>query len=129
MGPPVEELREASKAFPDRTFHLDWWIVQDGPSGELVIRNGNDIDEFCRPSSWYLFDHALLYPTVSLLPAYLPYALAQRAALRVQDAIDTIESLREIFTDSRFTDSPYAAERDPTAVEKTREYSMKSYYR
>ena len=52
-----------------------------------MIRNGSDIDEVCRPASWYFFDHALLYPTNSLLPAHLPYTLAQRAALRVQDAI------------------------------------------
>lgn len=119
-APPVKELREASKAFPDLTFHLDWWLLQDGPSGELVIQNGDDIDEFWRPSSWYLFDHALLYPTVSLLPTYLPYSLAQRAALRVKDAIDTIENLREILTDSRFTNSPYEPERDPTAVEQAK---------
>jgi hypothetical protein len=91
-GPPVKEIREASKSFPDLTFHLGWWVDQDGPSGELVIQNGDNIDEFWRPSSWYLFDHALLYPTVSLLPTYLPYSLAQRAALRVKDAIDMILS-------------------------------------
>ena len=119
-APPVKELREASKAFPDLTFHLHWWLLQDGPSGELVIQNGDDIDEFWRPSSWYLFDPALLYPTVSLLPTYLPYSLAQRAALRVKDAIDTIENLRQILTDSRFTNSPYELERDPTAVEQAK---------
>src|SRR5579863_9733196 len=71
--PPVKELREASKAFPDLTFHLNWWLLQDGPSGELVIQNGDDIDELWRPVSYYLFDDALLYPMVSLLPAHLPY--------------------------------------------------------
>jgi hypothetical protein len=85
-----------------------------------VIRNGDDIDEFWRPASWYLFDHALLYPTISLLPTYLPYSLAQRAALRVKDAIDTIENLRQILTDSRFTNSPYELERDPIAVGQAR---------
>lgn len=116
-GPPVEKLREASKAFPDLTFHLDWWIEQDGPSGELVIRNGGDIDEICRPSSWYLFDHALLYPRVSLLPAHMPYALAQRAALRVQDAIDCIEGLRRILADDRFKNSHFSECRDREKTE------------
>src|SRR5207245_7301297 len=105
-GSPVGEIREASKTLPDLTFHLDWWVEQDGPSGELVIRNGDNIDELCRPASWYLFDHALLYPTISLLPTYLTYSLAQRAALRVQDAIDIIESLRQILKNRRFTQSP-----------------------
>jgi hypothetical protein len=119
-GPPIKEIREASKSFPELTFHLGWWVEQDGPSGELVIRNGGDIDEICRPASWYLFDDAVLYPRISLLTAHLPYTLAQRANLRVQDAIDTIENLRQILTDSRFTNSPYEPERDPTAVEQAK---------
>lgn len=119
-GPPVKELREASKAFPDLTFHLDWWLLQDGPSGELVVRNGDDIDEIFRPASWYLFDHTVLYPRISLLAAHLPYTLAQRASLRVQDAIQTINGLTQILDDSRFTGSPYANERDPAALEETK---------
>jgi hypothetical protein len=116
-GPPVEKLREASKAFPGLAFHLDWWIEQDGPSGELVIRNGGDIDEICRPASWYLFDHPLLYPTISLLPAHMPYTLAQRAALRLDDAIQTIESLRRILDDDRFKNSHFSECRDRQKTE------------
>jgi hypothetical protein len=119
-GPPVKEIREASKTFPELTFHLDWWIEQDGPTGELVIRNGDDIDEIVRPASWYLFDHIILYPTINLLPAHLPYTLAQRAALRIQDAIDCIEGLRKILNDGRFRESPYEIERDPAAVGRTK---------
>jgi hypothetical protein len=119
-GPPVEEIREASKSFPELTFHLGWWVEQDGPSGELVIRNGHDIDEISRPASWYLFDDAVLYPRISLLTAHLPYTLAQRASLRVQDAIDCIDGLRQILNDSRFTESPYEIERDPATVGRTK---------
>jgi hypothetical protein len=100
---------------------LDWWVEQDGPSGELVIRNGKDIDEICRPASWYLFDHALLYPTISLLPAHLPYDLAQRGALRVGDAIDTIRELRRILDENIFLCSRCQAYRDQEKVEQTRQ--------
>jgi hypothetical protein len=117
--PPVEEIREASKVFPDLKFHLEWWIEQDGPSGELVIRNGDDIDEMFRPASWYLFDQALLYPTVSLLPAHMPYTLAQRAALRVDDAIQTIEGLQQILDDDRFRKSQSRPFSDCRSKEKT----------
>jgi len=120
-APPVKELREASKAFPDLTFHLGWWVDQDGPSGELVIQNGDEIDEIIRPASWYLFDSAVLYPRITLLTAHLPYTLAQRASLRIQDAIDCVEGLRQILNDSRFTESPYEIERDPAAVGQTKE--------
>jgi hypothetical protein len=111
-GPPVKEIREASKSFPELTFHLGWWVEPDGPSGELVIRNGNDIDELCRPASWYLFDYTILYPSISLLPAHLPYTLAQRASLRVDDAIQTIEGLRRILADDRFKNSHFSECRD-----------------
>jgi hypothetical protein len=119
-GPPVKEIREASKSFPELIFHLGWWVDQDGPSGELVIQNGDDIDEVLRPASWYLFDNAVLYPRITLLTAHLPYTLAQRASLRVQDAIDCVEGLRQILNDSRFTESPYEIERDPAAVGQAR---------
>lgn len=119
-GPPVKEIREASKSFPELTFHLGWWVEQDGPSGELVIRNGHDIDEISRPASWYLFDDTILYPTISLLTAHLPYTLAQRGALRVFDAIQTIEGLDRILRDSRFINSPYSNERDPAALDQAK---------
>ena len=119
-GPPVKEIREASKTFPELIFHLGWWVEQDGPSGELVIQNGDDIDEIVRPASWYLFDSDVLYPRISLLTAHLPYTLAQRANLRVQDAIQTINGLAQILNDSRFTGSPYANERNPAALDETK---------
>jgi hypothetical protein len=120
-GPPVKEIREASKSFPELTFHLDWWIEQDGPSGELVVRNGNDIDEIFRPASWYLFDHTMLYPKISLLPAHLPYTLAQRGALRIEDAITAVEDLIWVLDDHRFRDSPFAECRDQQKTEKLQE--------
>ena len=116
-GPPVKEIREASKSFPDLTFHLDWWVEQDGPSGELVTRNGNDIDEVFRPASWYLFDDPILYPTISLLPAHLPYTLAQRGLLRLDDAIQAVHDLIRILDDHRFKNSPFTEYRD---AQKTR---------
>lgn len=119
--PPVKEIREASKAFPGLTFHSEWWVEQDGPSGQLVIRNGEDIDAICRPASGYLFDHALLYPTVSLLPAHLPYTLAQRAALRLEDTIDTVREFRRILDERSFTSSPCQAYRDQEKVKQTRQ--------
>jgi hypothetical protein len=117
---PVKELREASKVFPKLTFHLDWWREPDGPSGELVIRNGDYIDEILRPASWYLFDHAVLYPRNSLLPAHLPYTLAQRGVLRLEDTIGVIDGLGQILNDDRFTKSPYTEHRD---VEKTKKHT------
>jgi hypothetical protein len=94
-------------------------VEQDGPSGETVIRNGEVIDEIRRPASWYLFDHALLYPSISLLPAHLPYTLAQRGALRVEDAIHIIGDLRNILEDNRFKNSPHRPFSDCRNKEKT----------
>jgi hypothetical protein len=115
---PVKELREASEAFPELTFHLDWWREPDGPSGELVIRNDDYIDELLRPSSWYFLDNAVLYP-ISLLPAHLPYTIAQRAALRLEDTIYIIDGLSQILDDYRFTNSPFTEYRD---TEKTKKH-------
>jgi hypothetical protein len=39
----------------------------------------------------------------------------------VQDAIDIIESLRQILSDGRFIESPYEIERDPAAVRRIKE--------
>lgn len=118
--PPQDELKQASKGSPDLAFHMSWWVEQDGPSGETVIRNGEVIDEICRPASWYLFDHALLYPSIGLLSAHMPYTLAQRGAMRIEDAIQAIEGLRRILDDARFTASPYQADRDEARVRQTR---------
>jgi hypothetical protein len=119
-GTPVKQLREASKTFPDLTFHVDWWIEPDGPSGEIVIRNGDYIDDILRPASWYLFDEPVLYPRISLLLAHLPYTLAERAALRLEDTIHVIDGLSQILDDDRFRNSPFTEYRDAEKTEKHR---------
>jgi hypothetical protein len=103
----VEELLRASKDFPKLTFHLAWWLLQDGPYGEFVICNGKVLEEFRRHGSWYLFDWDMLFPALTLLPAHMGLTLAQHGASRVQDAIETIEGLWAILDDSRFIDSPF----------------------
>jgi len=119
--PPVDEILSASKAFPELTIHIAWWVLQDGPTGELVVRNGKLLESIKRMGSWYLFDWHVIYPTVSLLPAHLPYTLAQYGALRVEDGIDTIRELRRILDENRFTGSPCQAHRDQEKVEQTRQ--------
>jgi hypothetical protein len=119
-GTPVKAIREASKTFPDLTFHVDWWVEPDGPSGELVIRNGGYIDEILRPASCYLFDDAVLYPKISLLPAHLPYTLAQRAALRLEDTIHVIDGLSQILDDDRFRNSPFNEYRNAEKIKTHR---------
>jgi hypothetical protein len=104
--PVYEEVKKASEAFPDLLFHVDYWIEQDGPTGEFVLRAGKLLEEIERGASWYLFDE-LRYPSLSLLPGYMGLTLAQHGASRVQDAIETIERLRGILDDPRFIDSPF----------------------
>jgi len=117
--PPVDEIRKASKAFPELTFHLDWWLMEDGPVGEFVIRNGKIVESIQRNGSCYLFDWDVCYPLLSLLPAHLPYTLAQRGALRVEDAIQTIEGLCRVLADDRFKNSPYTPFSECRDSEKT----------
>lgn len=119
--PPVDAISNASKTFPEMAFHVDWWLLQDGPSGEFVVKNGKIVELLERRASGYLFDWHVLYPTVTLLHAHLPYTLAQRGALRVEDAINTIRELRRILEDSKFTGSPCQAYRDQEKVEQTRQ--------
>jgi hypothetical protein len=104
--PVYEEVQKASEAFPDLLFHVHYWIEQDGPTGEFVVRGGKLLSENETGASWYLFDE-LKYPSVNLLPAYMGLTLAQHGASRVQDAIETIEQLRAILDDPRFVDSPF----------------------
>jgi hypothetical protein len=120
-GPPLDKLVAASKTFPELMFHLDWWILQDGPAGEFVIKNGRILEQIERRGSWYLFDWPILYPTISLLPAHLPYSLAQRGALRVEDAVDIVRELRRILEEGRFTGSPCQAYRDQEKLKQTRQ--------
>ncbi len=47
--------------------------------------------------------------------------MAQRGALRVEDAIDTIRELRRILDENSFTGSPCQAYRDQEKVEQTRQ--------
>jgi hypothetical protein len=120
--PPFDELSKASKTFPEPTFHLAWWLMQDGPNGETVMKNGEVVEVMRRRGSWYLFD-PILFPTVSLLPAHMAFTLAQYGALRVEDAIHSIEDLRNILDDDRFLASPhtpFSACRDKEKTEKLR---------
>ena len=79
------------------------------------------LESIRRRGSWYLFDWPVLYPTISLLPAHMPYTLAQRGAMRLEDAIDIVGELGRILEDSSFTRSPCQAYRDPKKVEQTRQ--------
>lgn len=117
--PPIDEILKASRAFPELTFHLDWWVLQDGPVGEFVMRHGDIVESIQRHGSWYLFDWDVRYPLLSLLPAHLPYTLAQRGALRVEDAIQTIERLRRVLADDRFENSPHTPFSECRDTEKT----------
>ena len=118
--PAVDEVSKASTEFPELRFHIAWWRLQDGPAGEVVMQNGEIVEEVQRLGSWYLFDWPLCYPTISLLPAHLPYTLAQRGALRVEDAIGIIADLRGVLHDHRFIESPFAERRDPVKLAQTR---------
>jgi len=118
--PPFDELSEASKTFPELTFHLAWCLLQDGPNGELIMKNGEVVEEERRHGSWYLFD-PILNPTISLLPSHLPFTLAQRGALRVEDAIHIIEDLRGILDNKSFSESPSHPYRDSQKIEQTRQ--------
>jgi hypothetical protein len=116
--PPIDELLAASEQFTQLTFHLAWRILQDGPTGELVIRNGKILEELRRPSSWYLFD-SLLYPGVDLLRTHMPYTLVQHAMLRLEEAINIVNDLSGILDDSRFKSSPYTPFSDFRDQQKT----------
>jgi hypothetical protein len=118
-NPAVGELVKVSRKFPDLTFHIEWMRLQDGPSGEYVVGNGEVKESVMRRKSWYLFD-SLLYPIASLLPARMHYTLAQHAALRFGDAIQTLDDIRTVLDDRRFTASPYQSLREPSRVAKTR---------
>lgn len=118
--PPVRQFIQASKDFPELTFHLAWWILQDGPVGEVVAKDGKVLEEFQRNGSWYLFDWPVIYPNLNLLTAHLDLTLAQRAAARVQDAVETLDGLRRILDDRRFIDSPFHEYRDGRKLSVTK---------
>jgi len=118
---PMEEVAKASKAFPELTFHVNWWRMQDGPVGEYVMKGGRVLESIERNGSWYLFDFPVLYPSISLLSAHMPHTLPQQAALRVEDATQIIDGLRGILDDSRFIGSPYQACRDRAKLGQTRQ--------
>src|SRR5216684_4517491 len=63
---PLDELRRASNKVPHLTFHLKWWAVIEGPSGEVVFRDGACINELFCPAGSGLFDE-VLYPSIELL--------------------------------------------------------------
>lgn len=113
------EVKKASTAFSDLLFHVHYWIEQDGPTGEFVLRDGELLRETESGESRYLFDD-VKYPTVNLLPAYMGLTLAQNGASRVQDAIEAIDQLRAILNNPRFVDSPFHEYRDGRKLSVTR---------
>jgi hypothetical protein len=104
--PAYEEVKKASEEFPDLLFHVQYFIEQDGPTGQFVLRGGTLLDETKSGASWYLFDE-LKYSIVNLLPVYMDLTLAQRGAARIDDAIEMIEGLRGILDNPRFIESPF----------------------
>jgi hypothetical protein len=104
---PIDKLCQVSRLFPDLTFHVDWWRLQDGPAGEYVVCNGEVVESIKRLGSWYLFDWPVLYPSISLLSAHLPFTLAQHAIVRLNDAIALVRGLIGVLEDERFRNSPH----------------------
>jgi hypothetical protein len=118
--PPVNELITASEQFPELTFHMHWLVMQDGPIGQVVVCNGGIVEQCLRLGSWYLFDD-LRYPYATLLDAHLPFTLAQHAALRLDNAIYDVRSLKEVLEDERFIRSrsrPFSASRNQEKTDK-----------
>jgi hypothetical protein len=116
--PAYEEVKKASEAFPDLLFHVHYWIEQDGPTGEFVLRGGKLLEQTESGASWYLFDE-LKYPSVSLLPKYMDLTLAQRGAAAIDDAIELVKRVHYVIHSDRFTNSPYHALRDKQKLEET----------
>jgi hypothetical protein len=116
--PPYEQLLKASVALPDLTFSLGFWIDQDGPTGEIIIRAGKEIEHDVTPESWYLFDQ-IKYPRLSLLLRYIPMTLAQRGQAAIETARDFVEHVHGVLHDRRFIESPYDEYRDRKAVRET----------
>jgi hypothetical protein len=116
--PPFAEVKKASEAFPDLLFHLQWFIEQDGPSGEFVLQKGHLLETTRSNASWYLFD-GLKYPSMSLLPKYMPLTLAQRGSAAIEDAIDRIKMLHFVIHHPGFTGSRYRPFGDQRKVEET----------
>ena len=48
---PIDELLKASKAFPLLTFHMEWLLLQDGPSSTFVIKNGEIMEGVVRDNA------------------------------------------------------------------------------
>jgi hypothetical protein len=117
--PPYEQVMTASEAFPHLLFDARWFI-DDGPSGEFVLKGGKLLERTESEASWYLFDQ-LKYPSMSLLPKYMPLTLAQRGAAAVDDAIGLVKSLHYVIHDPRFAESRYQPLRDQRKFEETRQ--------
>ena len=116
--PPMDAIKKASQAFPDLLFHVRYWVEPDGPTGEFVFRNGRWLESTENGASWYLFDK-LKYPSMSLLPKYMPLTLAQRGAAAIEDAIERIKMVHSVLHSSEFTDSRYRPYGDQRKVEET----------
>ena len=115
---PLYKLYQVSKLFPDLKFHVDWWRLQDGPAGEYVIRDGKLLETTERRAGGYLFD-PILFPSVSLISAHLPFTLAQHATARLHDAIAFVRDLIGVLEDERFLDSPCTPFSDVRDQDKT----------
>jgi hypothetical protein len=118
--PPHEQVKKASEAFPDLLFHARWFVEQDGPSGEFVFCGGKLREETESGASWYLFDK-IKFPSMSLLPKYMPLTLAQRGVAAVDDAIELVKGLHYVIHSPSFEESRYQPLRDQRKTEQTRE--------
>jgi hypothetical protein len=109
--PPYDELKKASEIFSELTFSLSYFIEQDGPTGEIIIRGGKEIDFDQTAQSWYLFDE-IQYPCLPLLPRYMDLTLAQRGQAAIETARDFVKRVHRVLHDGSFTESRYAPFRD-----------------
>jgi len=116
--PPYEQVKKASEAFPDLLFHAHYFLEQDGPSGEFVLKGGKLLEETGSGKSWYLFDE-IKFPSMSLLPKYMPLTLAQRGQAAVETARDFVKRVHQVIHDNRFIESPYNEYRDPKKLTET----------
>lgn len=119
--PPVKALLTLSKSYPASTFLLDYLCWESCFRGKIVMRNGAVIERVHRvgyngPS--YLWSD-ITHPLINLFSPYLKHTLAERATLRLQDAIRIISDLKETLEDERFTNSHYRAFGNSDAVPKT----------
>jgi hypothetical protein len=101
--PPIEELTVVSELFPELTFCMNWAKYIDGeewPRGAIVVKDGQQV-EYCKRqgNNYDMFDD-FCFPFVPLLRDNLPCTLAQRAYLRLDDAIEVVRKVQRVLPDS-----------------------------